>query len=175
MQLALQLLSNAQLATRPFDASLLSVNFTLQQANHCDGFHSLQVLVAISLAPKFVRLLKICESLRQEVAAYAMKEACYHELLKRIDQARRAGRTPGPEASVIKLVGTELKKARYDLEMRIAGTHGLGWSGAGFCEGDLETTRAWLRSRANSIEGGTSEIQLNILAQRVLGLPKGSA
>ncbi|MEE2834713.1 MAG: acyl-CoA dehydrogenase family protein [Myxococcota bacterium] len=115
------------------------------------------------------------ESLRQEVAAYAMKEACYHELLKRIDQARRAGRTPGPEASVIKLVGTELKKARYDLEMRIAGTHGLGWSGAGFCEGDLETTRAWLRSRANSIEGGTSEIQLNILAQRVLGLPKGSA
>ena len=62
------------------------------------------------------------ESLRQEVAAYAMKEACYHELLKRID-LRRANARPG--------VGYQAgrhgpKKARYDLEMRIAGTHGLG-------------------------------------------------
>ena len=110
--------------------------------------------------------------LRHDVAAYAMDEACYHEVLDRIDDARRAGRPPGPEASVIKLVGTELKKKRFDLEMRIAGQRSLGWEGPGFEPSDLDTTRAWLRSRANSIEGGTSEIQMNILAQRVLGLPK---
>ena len=47
----------------------------------------------------------------------------------------------------------------------------LGWSGESFTDDELRTTREWLRSRANSIEGGTSEIQLNIIAKRVLGLP----
>ena len=104
-----------------------------------------------------------------------MDEVCYHEVLDRIDDARRSGRPPGPEASVIKLVGTELKKKRFDLEMRVAGQRSLGWEGPGFEPPELDTTRSWLRSRANSIEGGTSEIQLNILAQRVLGLPKSGS
>jgi len=51
------------------------------------------------------------------------------------------------------------------------GTQSLGWSGAGFDDFERTTTRAWLRSKANSIEGGTSEVQLNIIAKRVLGLP----
>ena len=113
--------------------------------------------------------------LRHDIASYAMDEVCYHEVLDRIDDARRSGRPPGPEASVIKLVGTELKKKRFDLEMRVAGQRSLGWEGPGFEPPELDTTRSWLRSRANSIEGGTSEIQLNILAQRVLGLPKSGS
>jgi alkylation response protein AidB-like acyl-CoA dehydrogenase len=56
--------------------------------------------------------------------------------------------------------------------VKLAGPQGLGWeSGAGFEEDEVERTRNWLRSRGNSIEGGTSEIQLNIIAKRVLGLP----
>ena len=55
--------------------------------------------------------------------------------------------------------------------MQAAGEQGLGWEGPGFEEDDLEYTREWLRSRANTIEGGTSEVQLNIIAKRVLGLP----
>ena len=51
------------------------------------------------------------------------------------------------------------------------GVQALGWSGDGFADRELATTREWLRSRANSIEGGTSEIQLNIIAKRILGLP----
>ena len=53
----------------------------------------------------------------------------------------------------------------------ILGPQALGWEGDGFGPEELELTREWLRSRGNSIEGGTSEIQLNIIAKRVLGLP----
>jgi len=53
----------------------------------------------------------------------------------------------------------------------ILGPEALGWEGEGFDPEALEVTREWLRSRGNSIEGGTSEIQLNIIAKRVLGLP----
>jgi alkylation response protein AidB-like acyl-CoA dehydrogenase len=51
------------------------------------------------------------------------------------------------------------------------GTAAAGWEGRGFDETELGTTRQWLRSKANSIEGGTSEVQLNVIAKRVLGLP----
>jgi alkylation response protein AidB-like acyl-CoA dehydrogenase len=47
----------------------------------------------------------------------------------------------------------------------------VGWEGNGFSDRELNTTRQWLRSKANSIEGGTSEVQLNVIAKRVLGLP----
>ena len=51
------------------------------------------------------------------------------------------------------------------------GTQGLGWSGDGFSPGELGMTRTWLRSKANSIEGGSSEVMLNIISKRILGLP----
>ena len=53
----------------------------------------------------------------------------------------------------------------------IAGPQGLGWEGPGFSDDELALTRDWLRSRGNTIEGGTSEVQLNIIAKNVLGLP----
>jgi alkylation response protein AidB-like acyl-CoA dehydrogenase len=72
---------------------------------------------------------------------------------------------------MFKLYGTELNKRRRELMVEILGYQGLGWEGEGFDASELQRTRTWLRSRANSIEGGTSEIQLNIIAKRVLGLP----
>jgi alkylation response protein AidB-like acyl-CoA dehydrogenase len=48
----------------------------------------------------------------------------------------------------------------------------VGWEGEAFVAVELDATRGWLRSKANSIEGGTSEVQLNILAKRVLDLPE---
>jgi alkylation response protein AidB-like acyl-CoA dehydrogenase len=51
------------------------------------------------------------------------------------------------------------------------GTQSVGWSGNSFSEKEINTTRQWLRSKANSIEGGTSEVQLNVISKRVLGLP----
>jgi alkylation response protein AidB-like acyl-CoA dehydrogenase len=84
-----------------------------------------------------------------------------------------ASGTPGPEGSITKIVGTELKQKRFELGMKIAGSQGLGWEGPGFDEDDLQYTRDWLRSRASTIEGGSSEIQKNIVSKRVLGLPEG--
>jgi alkylation response protein AidB-like acyl-CoA dehydrogenase len=79
---------------------------------------------------------------------------------------------PGPESSLFKLYGTEWSKRRKELKVAIAGFAGLGWEGAGFAPAELQLTRDWLRSRASSIEGGTSEVQLNIIARHVLGLPE---
>ena len=58
-----------------------------------------------------------------------------------------------------------------ELMVQVAGPQGLGWDGDGFEPAELKLTRDWLRSRGNTIEGGTSEVQLNIIAKNVLGLP----
>jgi alkylation response protein AidB-like acyl-CoA dehydrogenase len=64
-----------------------------------------------------------------------------------------------------------MKQERFEIGMKISGAEGLGWDGPTFDDEQLDLTREWLRSRANTIEGGSSEIQLNIIAKRVLGLP----
>ncbi len=110
-------------------------------------------------------------AVRDQIARNAMDSACFALTLTRLQQAAEAGQPPGSESSILKLCASELKQRRYELAVEIAGYDGLGWEGAGFDEGSLSLTREWLRSRANTIEGGTSEIQLNVIAKRVLGLP----
>jgi alkylation response protein AidB-like acyl-CoA dehydrogenase len=91
---------------------------------------------------------------------------------------RRAG-TPGPEGSVAKLTGAELNKRVYELCVDLLGMEGTLYpthyemrrpDRATF-SGGSDVRHTFLRSRANSIEGGTSEIMRNILGERVLGLP----
>jgi len=74
-------------------------------------------------------------------------------------------------SSMFKYFGTEQNKRKFELILKCAGSNGLGWEGAGFSDEELTFCRTWLRSKGNSIEGGTSEIQLNVIAKRVLGLP----
>ena len=111
--------------------------------------------------------------LRAEIARNAMAEQCFMLTIQRIAETMAAGATPGPESSVMKVCGSETKQRRWALAAEIAGPMALGWQGPGFTGDELALTRAWLRSRGNTIEGGTSEIQLNIIAKRVLGLPDG--
>ena len=110
------------------------------------------------------------ETLRLEIARTAMDIECFALAIERLGQTVKEGQKPGPESSTLKIVGSDLKQRRWDLGVRIAGPDGLGWDGAPFDDQDLRTTREWLRSRANTIEGGSSEIQLNIIAKQVLGL-----
>ena len=106
--------------------------------------------------------------LRHKIADFNMRLEAFGMTL------RRAGQEGGGASnlsSMFKLEGTELNKERYELIIEVMGTQAIGWEGNGFSDSELRTTRAWLRSKANSIEGGTSEVQKNIIAKRVLNLP----
>jgi alkylation response protein AidB-like acyl-CoA dehydrogenase len=109
--------------------------------------------------------------MRDRVASCEMDSRAFLLTVQRSRDAAKAGHKPGPETSIFKIYGTELNKRRHELMAEIVGPRVLGWEGPGFEEHELKLTRDWLRSRGNSIEGGTSEILLNIIAKRVLGLP----
>ena len=108
---------------------------------------------------------------RDRIAQSEMDTRAFGLTMQRSRDAAKAGHQPGPESSMFKVYGTELNMRRQELLVRLAGPQGLGWEGAGFTDEELATTRDWLRSRGNSIEGGTSEVQRNVIAKRVLGLP----
>ena len=84
--------------------------------------------------------------------------------------ARRGGKRPGPEGSITKLFQAEYNKRLQNLAVDVLGATAMAWDG-GSAQA-AATVRGFLRSRANTIEGGTSEIMRNILGERVLGLPK---
>ncbi len=115
-------------------------------------------------------------AVRDAVVTQRINDQCLALSLRRMREETSAGKAPGAESSMFKYYATEQNKKRYDLLMSIMGTRALAWEAPAeqrdyFDPLELETTRAWLRSKANSIEGGSSEVQLNILAKRVLGLP----
>ena len=109
--------------------------------------------------------------LRADIARLTIDALAFETTLQRIKDQADGGQGVGAKASMLKYYGTELNKRRHELNMSALGSDGLLWEGDNPEDGD--PARSWLRSRANSIEGGTSEIQLNILAKRVLELPGG--
>ena len=80
-------------------------------------------------------------------------------------------RAPGFASSAVKLTGALNAQDGHELILSAMGTQGIGWEGQHFAADELEATREWLRQKALTIAGGTQEIQLNIIAKRVLGLP----
>jgi len=110
-------------------------------------------------------------SLRDRIAQQAIDTRAFGLTVRRAAEEAKSGAAPGPASAMFKLYGTELNKRRLELVLACEGTQALGWEGEGFAPEELLATRQWLRSKANSIEGGTSEVQLNIIAKRVLGLP----
>jgi acyl-CoA dehydrogenase len=107
--------------------------------------------------------------LRTDIARFEMDERCLALSIERARDEVKAGVSLGAAASMFKYYGTELNKRRYELRMAISGSDALAWEGAASDEGNLP--KSWLRTKGNSIEGGTSEIQLNIVAKHILGLP----
>jgi len=81
----------------------------------------------------------------------------------------KARRAHPAQPSMMKYVGTELNKQRHELMMAAGGSDVLEWESERSNGGTAP--RTWLRTKANSIEGGTSEVQLNIIAKRILELP----
>ena len=108
---------------------------------------------------------------RNRITQLKMDQEAFSATTQKAAEEAKAGKPLGPASSIFKLYGTELNKRRNETLMSVMGTQALGWEGAGFSDEELGRTRDWLRSYGNSIEGGTSEVQLNIIAKRVLGLP----
>ncbi len=112
--------------------------------------------------------------LRDEIARYKIDSEAFAFTSQRSMEEEKLGKGPNATSSMLKNYGCELNKRRYELLLQALGTQSLGWASAtheDFSPEELKITREWLRSKGNSIEGGTAEIQLNVIAKRVLGLP----
>jgi len=111
------------------------------------------------------------EQFGDRIAQYELDALCFGLTLRRSGEEAKAGQGAGAATSMFKLYASEMNKRRGEVQMAVRGANALGWEGDGFTPNELMETRGWLRSKGNSIEGGTSEVQLNVIAKRVLGLP----
>lgn len=109
---------------------------------------------------------------REEVLNHSMLERAFTLTAQRVGEENMSGKTLGTTTSIFKLVGANLARDGAELKSKLMGTQGIGWDGEGFSGMELETTKNWLSNRAVTIYGGTNEVQMNIIAKRVLALPE---
>ena len=107
--------------------------------------------------------------LRTKIAEAEIDEWAFNLTMKRKLAEAKAGASLGADSSMLKYYGTELNKRKFELMMDAAGHEGLEWESERSNEGKV--ARDWLRTKGNSIEGGTSEVQLNIISKHILQLP----
>lgn len=106
--------------------------------------------------------------LRSDVIRWEIDAAAFAMTAERVTDEVKSGQGVGATSAMLKYYGTELNKRRYEVMMKLRGNDAMEWEGEASNEGWLP--RTWLRTKGNSIEGGTSEIQLNIIAKNILGL-----
>ena len=107
--------------------------------------------------------------LRAKVAELEIDEWAFNLTMKRKLAEAKAGASLGADSSMLKYYGTELNKRKFELMMDATGHEGLEWESERSQDGKM--ARSWLRTKGNSIEGGTSEVQLNIISKHILQLP----
>ena len=107
--------------------------------------------------------------IRPGIARWSVDMEAYEMTIERAIDEVKAGQSMGATSSFFKYYGTELNKQRLELNLSMGGFQGLAWEGEEFEDGRL--ARYFCRTKGNSIEGGTSEVQLNIIAKRILNLP----
>ena len=109
---------------------------------------------------------------RDKVLRHEMNSAAFRLTAQRANHENQSGQTPGAATSIFKLYGAGLQQDAAELKRELMGSRGLGWDSESFDADEQEATREWLGSRATTIYGGTNEVQRNIIAKRVLGLPE---
>jgi acyl-CoA dehydrogenase len=107
--------------------------------------------------------------LRADIARFDVDAMAFRAMSERFIDELKAGHAHPAQPSMMKYAGTELNKARHELVMAAGGSNALEWESERSRKG--KAAREWLRTKANSIEGGTSEVQLGIVAKRILELP----
>ena len=109
--------------------------------------------------------------LRRRIIDHKMENRAFQLTVRRAADEAKSNQGPSAASSIMKYAGAKIAQDRNELIVEALGASGLGWEGEGFQRDDLASVRSWLRSKANSIEGGSSEINLNVVSKRVLGLP----
>jgi acyl-CoA dehydrogenase len=107
--------------------------------------------------------------LRTELVTYEMNLAIYDMTIERAIDEAKAGNNSGAASSLFKYFGTELNVQAMEIIMTAGGMDELAIEGEATNNGFI--AKRFLRSKGNTIEGGTSEIQLNIISKNILGLP----
>jgi alkylation response protein AidB-like acyl-CoA dehydrogenase len=108
--------------------------------------------------------------LRQRIIKHMMEFRTLKLMQQRMLDETKAGQGPSEFTSVAKNARARIQQEREELLVEIFGEQGLGWQGDQFKQDELDTTRAFLSNKAMTIFSGTTEIQNNIIAKRMLGL-----
>jgi alkylation response protein AidB-like acyl-CoA dehydrogenase len=107
--------------------------------------------------------------LRAELAMFDVDALAYTAMGEKFLDEIKVGKAHPAQPNMMKYVGTELNKRRHELMMAVGGSRSLEWESED--TGGGKPARNWLRTKANSIEGGTSEVMLNVISKRILDLP----
>ncbi len=107
--------------------------------------------------------------LRAEMAMFDVETIVFRAHSERFMDEWKTGRAHPAYSNLMKYVGTELNKKRHELVMAAGGSDALEWESKRSKGG--AKPRTWLRTKANSIEGGTSEVMLNVVSKRILDMP----
>ncbi|MDP6377840.1 MAG: acyl-CoA dehydrogenase family protein [Pseudomonadales bacterium] len=110
-------------------------------------------------------------SMRASVIDHEMGAHAFALTQKRAREENADGSTQTFATSLFKLYRSELTIRRTELIVSMMGTRGAGWEGESFADDELAETRFWLARKAGTIAGGSSEVQRNVIAKRVLSLP----
>jgi alkylation response protein AidB-like acyl-CoA dehydrogenase len=123
------------------------------------------------LAKKYMGLDQVLEpALRSALLDNEMlKQAFFLTQQRAVEESTAL--TPGAATSIFKYVEANYVKAQLEIQLSIRGTQGVGWEGSSFDDEEISMCRLWLEAKSISIAGGSNEVQLNIIAKRVLGLP----
>ena len=108
--------------------------------------------------------------LRMRIVRHEMDQRAFMLTLRRAALESKSNQGPSAASSIMKNVGARVTQDRAELGIEIMGMNGLGWDGDGFTEDETAQTRTWLWGKAVSIYGGSSEIQNNVIAKRILGM-----
>ncbi len=107
--------------------------------------------------------------LRAELAMFDVDALAYSAMGEKFLDEIKVGKAHPAQPNMMKYAGTELNKRRHELMMAAGGSRSLEWESEE--TGGGKPSRTWLRTKANSIEGGTSEVMLNVISKRILELP----
>ncbi|WP_372760053.1 acyl-CoA dehydrogenase family protein [Pseudoalteromonas sp.] len=107
-----------------------------------------------------------------KAVAAEMEQRAYNLTAQRLGEEMQAGKNCFALMSIMKLVHTEQERSKFELLLDAMGYRALGWQDDSFSEQEQAVNRAWLNSFSQTIAGGSSEVQLNVIAKRVLQLPE---